>query len=63
MSDKTYIVRSKPPETSMQPVRAASAEVEDDYMKMAHCPHSSIYLLLTVGLVTTKFKLDHYLKR
>ena len=30
--DKKYIVRFKPPETSVQPVIAASAEVVDDYL-------------------------------
>jgi hypothetical protein len=32
MKDKTYIVRFKPPETSTQPVIAATAEVADDYL-------------------------------
>jgi hypothetical protein len=36
MSEKTYIVRFKPPETSVQPVKAASAEVEDDYLFFLH---------------------------
>jgi hypothetical protein len=30
--DKKYIVRFKPPETSVQPVIAATAEVVDDYL-------------------------------
>ena len=32
MTDKTYMVRFKPPETSVQPLIAASAEVTDDYL-------------------------------
>ena len=34
MKDKTYIVRFKSPETSTQPVIAATAEVADDYLIM-----------------------------
>ena len=34
MQDKTYIVRFKPPEKSIQTVVAAVAEVADDYLWM-----------------------------
>jgi hypothetical protein len=34
MTDKTFIVRFKPPETSIQSVVASVAEVADDYLWM-----------------------------
>lgn len=34
MTDKTYLVRFKPPETSTQTVVARIAEVADDYLCM-----------------------------
>jgi hypothetical protein len=34
MTDKTYLVRFKPPETSTQTVVAAIVEVADDYLWM-----------------------------
>ena len=34
MTEKTYLVRFKPPETSTQTVVAAIAEVADDYLWM-----------------------------
>ena len=36
MAEKTYIVRFKPPEKSVQPVRAAYGEVIDDYLVFFH---------------------------
>ena len=36
MAEKTYIVRFKPPETSVQPVVAAAGEIEDDYLVFLH---------------------------
>jgi hypothetical protein len=32
MTDRTFIVRYKPPETSTQPVVAARAEIDGDYL-------------------------------
>ncbi len=32
MAEKTYVIHFKPPETSVQRVRAATAEVIDDYL-------------------------------
>jgi hypothetical protein len=36
MADKTYIVRFKPPETSVQSVRAATDEVTDGYLVLRY---------------------------
>ena len=32
MTEKTYVIHFKPPETSVQRVRAATAEVSDGYL-------------------------------
>jgi hypothetical protein len=34
MSDKTYVIHFKPPETSIERVRAATAEVVDGYLML-----------------------------
>jgi hypothetical protein len=36
MAEYTYIVRFQTPETSVQPVKAATAEIVEDYLVLPH---------------------------
>jgi hypothetical protein len=40
MAENTYIVRFKPPETSVQPVKATTAEIVDGYLVLLHADGS-----------------------
>jgi hypothetical protein len=50
MAEKTYVIHFKPPETSVQSVRAATAEVVDGYLVL-HSEEGELVRLFLLEVV------------